>query len=120
MKSTGTKIDDVLRKNIPMVNLPAAYAALADETTPVEPAKPVEQKVSIGTFNGYIAIYTQGYEGSRMTAKVAGRWLAVDPIRNVPGKSYSLVKRNTGPGVLIKVVIYIDGELKKEAELLTR
>ena len=120
MKSTGTKIDDVLRKNIPMVNLPAAYAALAGETTPVEPAKPVEQKVSIGTFNGYIAIYTQGYEGSRMTAKVAGRWLAVDPIRNVPGKSYSLVKRNTGPGVLIKVVIYIDGELKKEAELLTR
>jgi hypothetical protein len=109
MKSSGTKVDDVLRKQIPMVNLAAAYALLAAGT--VTPS-PTGQKVTVGTFNGYIAIYTQGYVGQRMTAKVAGRWLAVDPITLVPGKSYSLVKRNTGAGYLINVEVFIDGQLK--------
>lgn len=122
MKSSGTKIDDVLRKQIPMVNLAAAYNLLASgaaPTTPTQPANP-DQKVTIGTFNGFIAIYTQGYEGRRMTAKVAGRWLAVDPITLVPGKSYSLTKRNTGAGVLINIDVYIDGQWVKSQQVLTR
>jgi len=119
MKQSGTKVDDVLRKEIPMVNLSAAYDQLASgSTSPETPA--TDQKVTIGTFNGYIAIYTQGYEGRRMTAKVAGRWLAVDPITLVPGKTYSLTKRNTGAGFLINVEVYIDGTLVKAEEKLTR
>jgi subtilisin family serine protease len=119
MKTTGTKIDDVLRKQIPMVNLAAAYNALASGTVPTQPANP-DQKVTIGTFNGYIAIYTQGYEGRRMTAKVAGRWLLVDPITLVPGKTYSLTRRNTGAGFLINVEVYIDGKLLATQQVLTR
>jgi subtilisin family serine protease len=122
MKSTGTKVDDVLRKGIPMVNLSAAYNQLASGTTPTSPTQPSnpDQKVTIGTFNGYIAIYTQGYEGRRMTAKVAGRWLAVDPITVVPGKTYSLTTRNTGAGFNINVEVYIDGQLVKTQQVLTR
>ena len=122
MKSTGTKVDDVLRKGIPMVNLSAAYNQLASGTTPTTPTQPSnpDQKVTIGTFNGYIAIYTQGYEGRRMTAKVAGKWLAVDPITLVPGKAYSLTKRNTGAGFNINVEVYIDGQLVKTQQVLTR
>ena len=114
MKSSGTKIDDVLRKGIPMVNLASAYAQLASGNTPVE------QKVTIGTFNGFIAIYTQGYEGRRLTAKVAGRWLAVNPIVNVPGQNYSLVKRNTGAGFRINVEVFIDGVKVASQQVLTR
>jgi subtilisin family serine protease len=122
MKSTGTKVDDVLRKGIPMVNLAAAYNQLASGTTVNNPAQPSnsDQKVTIGTFNGFIAIYTQGYEGRRMTARVAGRWLAVDPITLAPGKPYSLTKRNTGAGFTINVEVYIDGELVKTQQVLTR
>ncbi len=122
MKSTGTKVDDVLRKGIPMVNLAAAYNQLASGTTPTTPTQPSkpDQKVTIGTFNGFIAIYTQGYEGRRMTAKVAGKWLAVDPITVVPGKTYSLTKRNTGAGFNINVEVYIDGQLVKTQQVLTR
>ena len=119
MKASGTKVDDVLRKQIPMVNLSAAYNQLAAGNGTV-PAEDLEQKVTIGTFNGYIAIYTQGYEGRKLTAKVAGRWLKVDPIEVVPGKAYSLVKRNTGAGYLINVEVYIDGQLVKTQEVLTR
>lgn len=117
MKSSGTKVDDVLRKQIPMVNLAAAYNQLASGNTTPSPAG---QKVTVGTFNGYIAIYTQGYEGQRLSAKVAGRWLAVDPIALVPGKSYSLVKRNTGAGYLINVEVYVNGQLKEQTQVLTR
>ena len=117
MKASGTKVDDVLRKQIPMVNLAAAYTQLAAGT--VTPS-PTGQKVTVGTFNGYIAIYTQGYVGQRLTAKVAGRWLAVDPIALAPGQSYSLVKRNTGAGYLINVEVFIDGQLKEKVQVLTR
>ncbi len=55
-----------------------------------------------------------------MTAKVAGRWLVVDPITLAAGKSYSLTKRNTGAGYLINVEVYIDGELIKTQQVLTR
>ena len=122
MKSTGTKVDDVLRKGIPMVNLAAAYNQLASGTTPTPPTQPTnpDQKVTIGTFNGFIAIYTQGYEGRRMTARVAGKWLAVDPITLVPGKAYSLTKRNTGAGFNINVEVFIDGQLVKTQQVLTR
>ena len=121
MKSTGTSVDDVIRKGIPLVNLEAAYNLLASNTTvPETPVENLEQKVTIGTFNGYIAIYTKGYEGRRLTAKVAGRWLKVDPITLAPGKSYSLTKRNTGAGYQISVEVYIDGVLKAEDSVLTR
>ncbi len=121
MKSSGTLVDDVIRKGIPLVNLSAAYETLSTSSeTPETPAENPEQKVTIGTFNGYIAIYTKGYEGQRLTAKVAGRWLKVDPITLVPGKSYSLTKRNTGAGYQINVEVYIDGVLKAEDTVLTR
>jgi subtilisin family serine protease len=118
MKASATKIDDVIRKQIPLVNVEGAYQRLAS-STPSTPASG-EQKITIGTYNGYIAIYTKGYEGRRLTAKVAGRWLKVDPITLVPGKSYSLTKRNTGAGYTINVEVYIDGELLAQETVLTR
>jgi subtilisin family serine protease len=121
MKRSATLVDDVIRKNIPLINLSAAYEALVNDTpSPNNPVESAEQKVTIGTFNGYVAIFTKGYEGRRMTAKVAGRWLKVDPIELVPGQSYSLTKRNTGAGYDIKVEVYIDGVLKAEDSVLTR
>jgi subtilisin family serine protease len=121
MKRSATLVDDVIRKNIPLINLSAAYEALSNDTsTPDNPDENAEEKVTIGTFNGYVAIFTKGYEGRRMTAKVAGRWLKVDPIELVPGQGYSLTKRNTGAGYDIKVEVYIDGVLKAEDSVLTR
>jgi subtilisin family serine protease len=121
MKKSATLVDDVIRKNIPLINLSATYEALSTETsTPESPDENAEKKVTIGTFNGYVAIYTKGYEGRKLTAKVAGRWLKVDPITLVPGKSYSLTKRNTGAGYQINVEVYIDGVLKAEDSVLTR
>lgn len=122
MKQGSSKVDDVIRKQIPLINISGAYQRLASSTGTTAPSEPEnsEQKVTIGTFNGYIAIYTKGYEGRRLTAKVAGKWLKVDPITLAPGKTYSLTKRNTGAGYNINVEVYIDGVLVAEDNVLTR
>jgi len=73
--------------------------------TPVDPTK----KITVGTFNGFIAIYAQGLEGSKLMARVAGKWTSVSPLKNVAGKPYALVRRNTGAGFDVKVEVWIDG-----------
>lgn len=119
MKSAGKKIDDIIRKGIPMVDI-AATQSLLTSLQAGTPAQDPAKKITIGTFNGYIAIYTKGYEGRRLTAKVAGKWLKVDPIQLVPGKSYSLVKRNTGAGFLVNVEVFIDGVSLQSATTRTK
>lgn len=114
MKVSGKKIDDVVRKQIPMVDIAAAQKVLESTpvgTTPVDPnPTPVTtKKVTVGTFNGYIAIYVQGYEGSQFVARIAGKWTSVSPLKNVAGKPYALIKRNTGAGYDVKVEVWIDG-----------
>jgi subtilisin family serine protease len=121
MKLSGKKIDDVVRKDVPMVDLAAARALLAKTPINEAPVAPVvEQKITVGAYNGYVAIYTQGHEGSKLTAKVAGKWLTVNPITNQAGKSYSLTKRFTGAGYNIAVDVYIDGVKLKSTQVLTR
>jgi subtilisin family serine protease len=115
LKVSGKKIDDVIRKQIPMVDLAASQqllTALPVGSMPngtVTPTNPTNQKVTVGTFNGFIAIYTQGFEGKRMTARIAGQWLSVSPITLASGKNYSLTRRNTGAGYDVRVEVWIDG-----------
>ncbi len=123
MKSAGKKIDDIIRKGIPMVDVAATQTLLAtlQAGTPAgTPAQDTTKKITIGTFNGYIAIYTMGYEGQKLTARVAGKWLKVEPIQLVPGKSYSLVKRNTGAGFLVNAEVFIDGVSLQSATTTTK
>jgi subtilisin family serine protease len=119
MKTAGKKVDDVILKAIPMVDVAATKSLLASSQAG-NPSQDTTKKITIGTFNGYIAIYTKGYEGQRLTAKVAGKWLKVDPIELVPGKSYSLVKRNTGAGFLVNVEVFIDGVSLQSATTRTK
>ena len=119
MKATGTKVSDVIRKDIPVINLQAAYNALLNDST-VTPEPEPEKKVTIGTFNGFIAIYTFGHTGSKLSARVAGRWLTVNPIANAPGKPYSITRRNTGSGYQVQVDVFIDGKLVASEKVLTR
>jgi uncharacterized repeat protein (TIGR02543 family) len=104
-----------------------ATSAQSAAVTPVDPTPVVvpdpvspTKRVTVGTFNGFIAIYTVGYEGSRMTARVAGRWLTVNPITHVAGKNYSLTRRNTGAGFNVNVQVYIDGQLITSTQVRTR
>ncbi len=112
MKISGRKIDDVVRKQIPLIDLAAAQTLL--EKTPIDSNLldldlVTNQRVTVGTFNGFVAIYAQGFEGSQLVARIAGKWISVSPLKNVAGKQYALIKRNTGAGYDVRVEVWIDG-----------
>jgi len=79
-----------------------------------------DQKITVGSFKGYIAIYTKGYMGQKLSAKVAGKWLVVDPIAAWQGNDYSRAVRLTGAGYTILVHLYIDGEFVRSETIVTK
>jgi hypothetical protein len=79
-----------------------------------------DQKITVGTFKGYVAIYTKGYMGQKLSAKVAGRWLVVDPIVAYKSNDYSRVVRLTGAGYTITVDLYIDGAFVRSEVVTTK
>jgi subtilisin family serine protease len=122
MKNGGNPIDDVIIKQIPALNLKGADFLLEDlsESGVEAPEENPEQKITVGTFNGFIAIFSRGYEGQKLSAKVAGKWLVQDPIENYKSFDYSRVTRNTGAGFDITVELYIDGQFIRTEKVTTR
>ena len=75
-----------------------------------------DQKVNVGSFKGYVALYAKGYAGQKMTAIVAGKWIKVDALAS----NFERVVRYTGAGYTITTKIYIDGVLKGTFSTLTK
>ena len=94
-------------------------SAVSSEVIPK--AAPQTKKLTVGSFKGFIAIYTKGYEGQKLSAKVAGKWLVVDPLKESwRQNNYSRTVRFTGAGYDIFVHLYIDGEFIKTEMLTTK
>jgi hypothetical protein len=74
------------------------------------------QKITIGTFKGFVAIYFKGHEGARVSIKIAGKWQVVP---RVP-KDFHRVVRKTGAGYTVKAEVYINRKLVQERLLTTR
>lgn len=79
-----------------------------------------DAKITVGTFKGYVAIYTKGYMGQKLSAKVAGKWLVVDPIAAYKSNDYSRTVRLTGAGYTITVDLYIDGAFVRSEVVTTK
>ena len=79
-----------------------------------------DQKITVGTFKGYVAIYTKGYMGQKLSAKVAGKWLVLDPIVAYKSNDYSRTVRMTGAGYTITVDLYIDGAFVRSEVVTTK
>jgi len=65
---------------------------------------PSDTKVNVGTFKGYVALYAKGYEGQKMSALVAGKWIVVESLAS----DFERIVRFTGAGYTITTKIFID------------
>jgi hypothetical protein len=74
-----------------------------------------DQKLTVGSFKGFVAIYALNYTGQKLSAKVAGKWLVVNSL----GK-FQRVVRNTGAGYTIKVDLHIDGVFVSSQTIVTK
>jgi hypothetical protein len=79
--------------------------ATASKTVYIGQAAPSDTKVNVGSFKGYVALYAKGYEGKKMSAIVAGKWIVVASLAS----DFERVVRFTGAGYTITTKIYIDG-----------
>ena len=100
----------------------AAKKVTSVHTVTVGPgeASSADQKITVGSFKGYVAIYTKGYMGQKLSAKVAGKWLVVDPIAAYKSNDYSRTVRLTGAGYTITVDLYIDGAFVRSEVVTTK
>lgn len=74
-----------------------------------------DQKLTVGSFKGFVAIYALNYTGSKLSAKVAGKWLVENNLSR-----FERVVRLTGAAIPIKVDLYIDGEFVRTENIVTK
>ena len=78
-------------------------------------APATDQKLTVGSFKGFVAIYALNYTGQKLSAKVAGRWLVVNSLSR-----FQRVVRNTGAAIPIVVDLYIDGKFVRNENIVTK
>jgi subtilisin family serine protease len=107
IKASGTPINDVIRKNIPMIDLRAAYLLLSNTAAGavIAPQASTGQVLNVGTFNGKIVVYAKGYKGQTLSWRIAGRWQKVTVT-----KDYQAFDRLTSAtGLTVKIDLYLNG-----------
>jgi hypothetical protein len=124
MKQSGKLIDDVIRKQIPVLDLLAAYNMLAGNTvvpSPPQTASPtITPKISFTTTTGNLIISIKGYQGQKFTAKVGNGWISVPVLTNTPGLSYTKIVRKAASKSTVKYEAYINGKKVASGSILIR
>jgi hypothetical protein len=89
------------------------FASAIDLVTTLSVATAV-QKITVGTYKGYVAVFTKGYAGQKLSVRLASKWHVRNPIKDLKA-GYSLLTVNTGAGYVANVIVYIDGvEVSRE------
>jgi hypothetical protein len=78
-------------------------------------APATDQKLTVGSFKGFVAIYALNYTGQKLSAKVAGRWLVENNLSR-----FERVVRLTGAAIPIVVDLYIDGKFVRTENIVTK
>ena len=80
-----------------------------------------DRKLTVGSHTGFVVIYSRGYEGKKLSAKVAGKWLVVSELdESWNGHNYSRTLRAAASGYDVKVHLYIDGKYMRTERITTR
>ena len=76
---------------------------------------PSNSKITIGTFQGYVAVYTKGLVGSKLSIRVGSRWRQIETIKSDFSKNLTRV----GANKIVPVQVYVDGALVKVEQLIS-
>jgi subtilisin family serine protease len=122
MKQSGRLVDDVVRKQIPVLDMVGAYNLLAGSTVipspPVTPA--VTPKVSFSTTTGNLVISIKGYAGQMFAAKIGNTWVVNPVLANTPGLSYTKIVRKATSKSKVKYEAYINGKKVATGSIVIR
>jgi subtilisin family serine protease len=112
MKQSGRLVDDVVRKQIPVVDLVGAFNALAGSTViPTPTSSPVVvPKISFSTTTGDLIISIKGYEGQMFAAKIGSTWLVNPVLKNTTGLGYTKIVRKATSKSTVRYEAYVNGK----------
>jgi subtilisin family serine protease len=107
IKASGKPINDVIRKNIPMVDLRAAYLLLSNTAAGavIAPQASAGQVLNVGTFNGKIVVYAKGYKGQTLSWRIAGKWQKVTVTKDFQ----AFDRLTSATGLTVTIDLYLDG-----------
>jgi hypothetical protein len=129
MKQSGRLIDDVIRKQIPVMDLMAAYNLLSNtppsnptpspSATPVAPtplptptppiASSGKPSITFTTTPGNLVITINGFAGKEFKAKIGDNWISIPSI-NKSALGYIKIVRKAVSKTTVKYIAYIDGK----------
>jgi subtilisin family serine protease len=134
MKQSGRLIDDVVRKQIPVMDLLAAYNILS--TTPSNPtpspsSSPVaptptppvssssKSSIVFTTTPGNLVITINGFAGKEFKAKIGNTWIKIPKIVE-SGRGFIQIVRKAVSKTTVKYIAYIDGKKITSGSVLIR
>ncbi|MFM1784389.1 MAG: hypothetical protein RLZZ579_666, partial [Actinomycetota bacterium] len=112
MKQSGRLVDDVVRKQIPVVDLVGAFNALAGSTViPTPTSSPVvAPKISVSTTTGNLIISITGYVGQMFAAKIGNTWVVNPVLKNTTGLGYTKIVRKATSKSTVRYEAYVNGK----------
>ena len=112
--------DLILHSSHGVLTLQNGITILAPMRTLVD-VEATDRKLTVGSHTGFVVIYSRGYEGKKLSAKVAGKWLVVSQLdESWNGHNYSRTLRAAASGYDVKVHLYIDGKYMRTERITTR
>lgn len=76
---------------------------------------PSNSKITIGTFQGYVAVYTKGLLGAKLSIRVGSRWRQIETLQSDFSKNLTRV----GANKIVPVQVFVDGVLVKADQLIS-
>lgn len=116
MKQSGRLVDDIVRKQIPVLDMLAAFNLLTGSKVVPAPTQSatvspvVTPKVTFTSTKGNLVIYIKGYEGKKFSAKLGNVWISVPVLVNTPGLSFTKIVRKATSNTAVTYQAYIDGK----------
>jgi subtilisin family serine protease len=122
MKQSGRLIDDVVRKQTPVLDMVGAFNMLSGGTViPTPPVTPVvAPKVSFTTTTGNLVISIKGYVGQMFAAKIGNTWVVNPVLANSSGLTYTKIVRKATSRSTVKYEAYINGKKVASGSILIR
>jgi hypothetical protein len=75
-----------------------------------------DTKVTIGSFLGYVAVYTKNLSGQKLSIQVGNRYREVSVLTN----NFTVNLTQVGSNRLIEVKVFVTGQLVESAMVLVR
>lgn len=82
----------------------------------VLPSSAVERKITIGTFQGYAAVYTKNFKGKELRIVIGERTRVVPEL----DANYTQNLTKVGSGKTVRIQVFLDQELLKTEDLLIK